>query len=128
MLQPDKLTTQSSESTTPNAPRRFLLSQPLAETPQYFWIGPKTEILAYVDQGKPRAFHSICPHMGAKLERDASGGSLTCPWHGLKFSTTTLASDHHRYKKLCEVKVEVQGNELVVLGNVGAQNEVSREN
>lgn len=120
MMHPDKDQEVSSTESSSNAPRRFRLSQPLSETPQYVWIGPKTEIIVYLDAGKPRAFHSICPHMGAKMERDTSGQKLHCPWHGLAFSTQTLTSEHHRYKKICEVKVEMQGDELVVLGVMNA--------
>ncbi len=126
MLQSEKPSPHLTESAPSNAPRRVPLTEALSDKPQYLWIGPKTEIIVFLDQGKPRAFHSICPHMGAKMER--CGENLRCPWHGLEFSTKTLASDHHRYKRICEVKVEVQGSDLVVLGNVGTQREVANEN
>ena len=109
MLQPDI----EKSYVVSDVPRRFTLPQPISETPQYLWIGPKTEIIIFLHKGTPRAFHSICPHMGAKMEK--VDDTLRCPWHGLVFSADSLKSDHHRYKKICEVKIDAKGNEVVLL-------------
>lgn len=92
------------------------VKSPITEEPQYFWIAPKTEIMVVRVDGKIRAFHSLCPHMGARLEYDASKRSVDCPWHGLSYSTRSLESGHHRYRKLCELNVEVRDNQLFILG------------
>ncbi len=92
------------------------LESPITDDPSYFWIGPKTEIMVLRIDGKVRAFHSVCPHMGARLVADPKTKEISCPWHGLSYSPDTLQSEHHKYKKLCEINVEVKGDQLFILG------------
>lgn len=106
----------SSASSDEKVVLRARLTVPISETPQYLWVGAKTQILVLRHQGEIRAFNAICPHMGAEMAFDAAGGRLHCPWHGLSFDARTLNSDHHRYRRACEYRVRMEGDEIVVEG------------
>lgn len=96
------------------APRRIKLDSPLDETPRYFWLTEKIEIVAFLHEGMPRVFHSICPHMGARLDVKDGGKTLACPWHGLSFDLQSQKSAHHRYKKICQLTAQIDGDTLVI--------------
>jgi nitrite reductase/ring-hydroxylating ferredoxin subunit len=82
--------------------------------PFYAWLDEKTEVILINEDGKIRAFQSICPHMGARLEYQRKSDSLFCPWHGLKFCTKSQQSCHTTYKRIREFRVEQkEGNVLV---------------
>ena len=84
--------------------------------PFYFWLDDKTELILVKEGNQLRAFQSICPHMGARLEYDARAKEIKCPWHGLRFCQSTLLSSHERYKKLKEFALETREGKLFIYG------------
>ena len=73
--------------------------------PAYFWLDSQHEIVVFKQKGEWRAFQSICPHMGARLE--SKGSELICPWHGLKMNWEKKTSNHSKYCRVQEYPVEV---------------------
>jgi len=114
MIQTDTQHHETKTTSNTKVIRRIPLERPLSANPLYLWIGPKTEIMVVLVDNEPRAFHSLCPHMGARLNYDEKKQAVVCPWHGLEYDSESLESQHHRYKKLCEIDVQVESNELVI--------------
>lgn len=81
---------------------------------QHVWLDDKTEVIVFRRDGELQIFNSLCPHMGAQLQCRNGGRELSCPWHGLNFSTVTLESDHHRYRRVKRFRGEYRDGILTV--------------
>lgn len=106
----------STSDREPEVVHRVTLSRDLDEGPIHLWLTEKIEILAFKEDGEVRVVNAVCPHMGAQLTYVAVNRCVTCPWHGLKFETSSMKSDHHRYRKLSEFRAELKGKELFIFG------------
>ena len=67
------------------------LANSARNTPQYWWAKPQLEVVLLFQEGELKAFSSICPHMGARLDVQNRAGRLFCPWHGLKLGLNDKA-------------------------------------
>ena len=90
------------------------LPRPPGEVPTYVWLNDKTEIMIVKCGSKTRIFSSLCPHMGAQMQFCSKSRTVHCPWHGLRYDADSRKSDHHRYKKLQELKGEVVDDNLLI--------------
>jgi nitrite reductase/ring-hydroxylating ferredoxin subunit len=95
------------------------LDRDIGNDPIYVWAAPRLEVVIFRDGATVRAFSSICPHMGAQLAVDAQGRRLHCPWHGLAFDLGTCRSQHARYGRVREWRVEVQGRRVLLFSDAG---------
>lgn len=110
---------QASEITHPtlSSPLRIRFTIPLEKIkilPTHLWVTEKIEVLVIEENNKFRVFHSICPHMGSQLQYNSEQKKISCPWHELDFSLKTGLSSHPQYKKICEYKVELTPNDLII--------------
>ena len=97
----------------------------LSELPKWFWIDQTHEVIVFQDsEGRVKAFSSICPHMGGRLNFESKACKLACPWHGLEFTVTKdrLKSSHGLYRRLVEYDVKYEAGQLKI-SNRKAQNE-----
>jgi nitrite reductase/ring-hydroxylating ferredoxin subunit len=54
--------------------------------------GEAVEVIVVNAAGQMAAYVNACAHQGMPLDKaivDATEGTLTCPWHGFCFDTTT---------------------------------------
>lgn len=97
------------DNSQPQVRWRVALEHPVGINPFYAWVDEKTELMMIKDQNRLRAFRSLCPHMGARLEWHPKKKKIVCPWHGLSFSAEnqgSLKGDHPNYQKIQEYRAE----------------------
>jgi nitrite reductase/ring-hydroxylating ferredoxin subunit len=75
------------------ASKRIALKSVARNKVNVFEMAPETALLAFYDRDEIKIVRDRCPHMGGPLGKGKLSScqrTLTCPWHGYKFSTATL--------------------------------------
>lgn len=76
-----------------NDSKRIALKSVARNKVNVFDLTPETAVLVFYDRDEIRVVRERCPHMGGPLGKGKLSPchrTLTCPWHGYKFSTVTL--------------------------------------
>jgi nitrite reductase/ring-hydroxylating ferredoxin subunit len=77
---------------TGELPDRIRLSDLTAGTVKTVKTRRGQTAIVFLQGGRPRAFDSRCPHMGADLAQAICAGAesdIVCPWHGYRYSGAT---------------------------------------
>ncbi len=73
------------------------------------------EIALYKVGGQIFATSAVCPHKGGPLEEGfLDGKTITCPWHGWKFSIQDGSALPPAMANVPSFKVVIQGNDVLV--------------
>ena len=85
------------------------------------WINDH-DILVYFDKNEIKAISNICPHFGGPVGyheiKNVNGEKVfTCLWHNLQFNIGSGVCTTHKFFKLREYKVIVEGDNIFVYVN-----------
>ena len=86
-----------------------------------YQVGRKKIAVAKLD-GEFFAFDAYCPHVAGPMHRaEVDGAIVTCPFHAWRFDLRNNGRELHGYRPLPVYEVRVEGGEVRVLAEAGAQ-------
>lgn len=71
-----------------------------------------TKAAVFNDQGTPKAFSTVCPHLGCDVEWNDSENTWDCPCHGSRFHTDGSLLKGPASRGLDSVEIKVEDGEI----------------